>query len=66
MGCRLARASLNPWRSLKVGDVRWQPVPVADCPRIKWETCMHRLWPVAGVNAGILWYIGHLVEQNQD
>ena len=27
---------------------------------------MCRLWPVAGINAGILWYVGCLVVQNLD
>ena len=27
----------------------------------KMRTCMRRLWPVAGVNAGILWYVGRLI-----
>ena len=39
-------------RGLEVGDVRWQPVPVTDGPRIKKRTCMRHLLPAAGVNAG--------------
>ena len=30
------------------------------------RTCMRRLWPVAGVNAGILWYVGRLVVPDLD
>ena len=41
-------------RGLEVGDVRWQPVPVTDRPKIKKRTYMRHLWPVAGVNAGAL------------
>ena len=47
MGWRFFKGIPESLRALEVGDVRWQPVPVTDGPRIKGErTCMCRLWPV--------------------
>ena len=50
-------------RSLEVGDVRWQPVPVTDGLRIKREIYA-LLWPVAGLDAWILWNVGRLAVQS--
>ena len=35
-------------RALEVGDVRWQPVPVADGPRIKGELMLICSWTHRG------------------
>ena len=37
MGWRFFKGIPESLRALEVGDVRWQPVPVTDGPRIKGE-----------------------------